>query len=577
LTWIKSKHKILFDKNLWKIIDEQLAEVILEDKVGRQTTFLIMVSAFLERPCNLFLLGESAIGKTWLAAKCAELLPTNNIVKIGSATQRAWFYCGKPVYKEHPLIPSKKVIDYYLVDWRNKVVMLLDNITEKTIKDLKPVMSHDANEIDIWVTEKTKENKNKTIKVKVLGSPSFIICSTNISWNEELSTRHFILTPLDDPRKYLAAGNLIKLRETSGVEPKPSRAEEIKEAIQFLIQQNIKVIVKPEVAERIKAKFCWKSGKDVRDYERALALLKASAWLHAFQREKDENKRIIADERDLEIIEPLLNAVLITSHYATSSQVLEFLERVLKPLAKESEGEDLGREKIFEKYLEVYGRVISYSTLSKYINILEDIGEIMVVEDKQDRRRRLVRVLKPEKILFHADIPPMCMNESLHTYIGGYSKWNNILPNSSTPLGIKDVCGYCWQKNYANFEGTLAERMGKVSEGLCHDCGKRLAEIRIRLNSSPYSKQSKPIIHVSFVDRAVVMRIVDPLSEEPFQALNWQIGEVKLKSEILSYFKEKFGEKGIEKATEWIFQAFDEKRVEFDSIVESEALYKRVR
>ncbi len=179
----------------------------------------------------------------------------DNIIKIGSATQRAWFYCGEPVY--FPSGKSKgKVLSHYEVDWRNKVVVILDNVNDRTMKDLKPVMSHDnpTGTIDIHATMKVG-GKFKTMLVKIHGSPAFINCSTVLKWDDELTTRHFFLTPRDDPIKYEAAAKLILERETTGKEPVGPRVEEVRRAIKYLIDQNIKVRMKAEVAEELKGRW----------------------------------------------------------------------------------------------------------------------------------------------------------------------------------------------------------------------------------------------------------------------------------------------------------------------------------
>jgi len=48
-------------------------------------------------------------------------------------------------------------------------------------------------------------------------------------------------------------------------------------------------------------------------------------------------------------------------------------------------------------------------------------------------------------------------------------------------LGVKDVCGVCFKKTYANHEGTYCHRLGIVSKGLCHDCGQNKAQIRVQI------------------------------------------------------------------------------------------------
>ena len=143
---------LLKQDDLWKIIDGELAVRIKEDAIGRQATLAVMLTAFQPKPAHLMLLGESAVGMSWLLANCIEFIPEENRVLLGSSTQRAWFYCGQPIMRPHSIIQGRQVIDHYCVDWPNKVVGILDNVGPRTIKDLKPIMSHDKSEIDIHST-----------------------------------------------------------------------------------------------------------------------------------------------------------------------------------------------------------------------------------------------------------------------------------------------------------------------------------------------------------------------------------------------------------------------------------------
>jgi DNA-binding MarR family transcriptional regulator len=429
---------LLKNPELWKVIDSQLAVTVLEDPIGRQTTLLVALSAFRKRPSSLLLLGESAIGKTWLALQSTGLIPVEHVTIIGSTTARAWFYGGKSIYKEHPTLKDKKILSHYEIDWENTIVVILDNVDAQTIKDLKPIQSHDnpGGIIPIWVNMKTNSGKWKRYQVLIKGAPAFINCSTRLGWNDELATRHYFLTPRDHPDKYRAVAELIMNREVTGEEPVPPRIEEVRAAIKYLIKQNLKVTVELGVAEALKRRFSWKSGRDARDYERALNLVECSAWIHACQRERDHNGAVVADRRDLAIVEPLLEEVLKTSHYGTSGQVIEFYERVLRPLSDFTHGGLLTRDQIRGKYKEVYERYLNHYTTTRYIDILENLDLVEVTVDPNDKRKRLVRVLGKQD-----------------------SNCNNPTPLStqamSTPQAITNLDGYS--------ESEQSRRTGEIS------------------------------------------------------------------------------------------------------------------
>jgi len=382
--------QLLCEPDLWSIVDQELAVKVREDSEGRQAAFAIMLTAFLEKPANLMLLGSTAIGKTWLAKQVSAFLPSENVVILGSSTQRAWFYCGEPVYKPHPVISGKQIIDYYMVDWTNKVVVILDNVKPETLKDLKPTMSHDQKEIDLQTTEKTQAGHFRTRRVKTVGAPAFVNCSTWLQWDAELTSRHFYLTPKDDPAKYEAAAQYLDQEYTTGLAPTSRMVPIIQEAIRYLLSRKLQIVIHPNVIQKLKEKFTWKSGRDVRDYERAATVIQAIAWFHALQRERNEQGQVIADERDLEIMKRFIQPLLKTSRFGTSGQVLDYYERVLKPLSA-SDG-DIRYDIIRGKYLEVYGRQLTREDLQIMNRALESLGLIELVVDPTDGRRRLVRL-----------------------------------------------------------------------------------------------------------------------------------------------------------------------------------------
>lgn len=82
---------------------------------------------------------------------------------------------------------------------------------------------------------------------------------------------------------------------------------------------------------------------------------------------------------------------MVTSRYATSGQVIEFFERILKPLSEKGE---ISYENVRKKYFEVLGRVLLHQTLKRYLEVLEDTGFIELIQDQTDKRKRLIRISK---------------------------------------------------------------------------------------------------------------------------------------------------------------------------------------
>ena len=160
----------------------------------------------------------------------------------------------------------------------------------------------------------------------------------------------------------------------------------IQDAIRQLISRKLQVVIHPNVVNKLKERFTWKSGKDVRDYERAATIVQSIAWFHALQREHNEQGQIIADEGDLEIMNGFIEPLLKTSRYGTSSQVLDYYERVIKPL---TENQDAPYAEIRNKYFQVYQRPLSREDLQIYNRTLESLGLIELVVDQSETGWRL--------------------------------------------------------------------------------------------------------------------------------------------------------------------------------------------
>ena len=401
---------LLQRRDLWSFIDNELSLRIRADPVGRQATFAVMLTAFQPKPAHLMLSGESSTGKSWLLTNTIEFIPPENTLVLGSSTQRAWFYAGEAIMRPHPVIPGKAVVDYYKVDFRNKVVGLLDNVTPQTIKDLKPVMSHDQPEIEIRAAESQNGGGWRTKRVQVSGCPSFINCTTYLRWDAEISSRHYYLTPADSPEKYEESRELLNQQHTTGVMPTSDKIQLVHNAIRTLRDMRLKVVINPMVIETLRPKFSMVSGRDIRDYERTLTLIESVGWLHALQRERMEGGAVVADQHDWDIVSGFIDELLRTSRSGTNAQVLEYLERVLKPLASDTE-QALTVEQIQSKYYEVYNRILHRNIMNLYNNQLLDLGKIELVRDQLDRRHMLVKVLSPQPIT--PPSPPFFLTQSL--------------------------------------------------------------------------------------------------------------------------------------------------------------------
>jgi hypothetical protein len=199
------------------------------------------------------------------------------------------------------------------------------------------------------------------------------------------------MTPRDSPKKYLAAAQYLDQEFMTGIAPTSKLIPIIRDAIRHLNALDLKPVLHPDVVKQLKERFAWKSGRDIRDYERAATVTQAVAWFHGLQREKNEAGQIIADEQDLEIVNGFIEPLLKTSRYGTSSEVLDYFERVLKPLAANG---DIHHTDAAAKYVQTYDRIITRDELYRFNKVLESLGKIELVQDPADKRRRLIRLIQ---------------------------------------------------------------------------------------------------------------------------------------------------------------------------------------
>jgi hypothetical protein len=161
-----------------------LDKKIKKDRKNKLLAFLVCLSAYGTNPLNLFLKGESSIGKTHLAKSVAEYFPDEDVWFIGDMSPKALIH-------EHGRFENGKMY----VSLKNKILIFLETPRKETLEMLKPILSHDRMEIEYKIADKRASGKLGTKSVIIEGWPSTIFCTTDYRFLEELSTRSMLTTP----------------------------------------------------------------------------------------------------------------------------------------------------------------------------------------------------------------------------------------------------------------------------------------------------------------------------------------------------------------------------------------------
>jgi hypothetical protein len=244
------------DKNLvqiWRtenLIDYILSDLdkrIKKDNPTKLSVLFAGLSAYLPEPINLFLKGESGIGKTFNTMETLRYFPEEDVLSLGGLSPKSLIHehgtllnkYGEPLdLTEKPIKPKKKDYEseeeykealreyheelkayaeeigksYTLIDLSHRILVFLELPDFETFRMLFPILSHDTRRIEYKFVDKSNKGPLRTVKVVIEGWPATIFCTTDRRYMEELSTRSFTVTPEISKEKIEEANKLTNLK-----------------------------------------------------------------------------------------------------------------------------------------------------------------------------------------------------------------------------------------------------------------------------------------------------------------------------------------------------------------------------
>ena len=249
--------------SLLKDIMGHLDKTVKYDMTVKRLVLLTGISAYSNNPNNLFLKGQSSIGKTYDITRCLRYFPQSDVWYIGRLSPTALIHQGggtlvdeqgrtiekryngdklEYYYQDLPgeSIPKDEVhrilaSSYKIVSLKNKILCFLDTPRYGTLDFLKPILSHDVREIQYRITEKVN-GRLVTINTKVRDWPAAIFASASYRNMEEMVTRSLTCSPDESLNKIYAANSM--LSEAASM---PEEADEelpfLQARVDSLIQQ----------------------------------------------------------------------------------------------------------------------------------------------------------------------------------------------------------------------------------------------------------------------------------------------------------------------------------------------------
>jgi DNA primase catalytic core len=281
--------------------DPQLLEHILADfercgVVGEETnklvSYLAVVSRLLEAPLAVLVQSSSAAGKSAIMEAVLAMLPEEQRVQYSAMTGQSLFYMGE-------------------TDLKNKVLAIVEEEgASRAAYALKLLQSEGALSIASTGKDGTT-GRLLTHHYRVEGPVMLFLTTTAIDLDEELQNRCLVLA-VDEGRAQTQAIHK-KQREAQTIEGLLAKRE--REEI-LRVHQNAQRLLKPLFVANPYAReltFLDSQTRTRRDHMKYLALIRAIALLHQYQRER---KTATHNGQALEYIEVTLDDIATANRLA---------------------------------------------------------------------------------------------------------------------------------------------------------------------------------------------------------------------------------------------------------------------
>jgi len=366
-------------------IDEILSTTIKEDRANKLITFLAMLLNYTEHDqLNIGFTAEASTGKSYIPLEIAQYFPEEDIKSVGYCSPTAFFH-------DHGEWDEEEKIK--TIDLHQKILIFLDQPHDMLLQRLRPILSHDQQEILVKITDRGKHEGLATKNILVIGYPTVIFCSTNPSMDEQERTRLLMLSPEITQDKLNASIRLSaeksadhqQFQEELDSDP---RRNWLRERIILIKDAQItEVIVRNKDKDYLLQEF-YKIHRNLlprhqRDFPRMLALGKAHALLNFDKRTLLKPHVIVAERIDLDEGFRLYSQISKPNELGLSPEIYDIFVKVFK-----SKMGTTCRDIQF-RYCHIYNKPLGEKRLKIIIDTLLSAGLIGEEPDPADLRRRI--------------------------------------------------------------------------------------------------------------------------------------------------------------------------------------------
>ncbi len=295
--------ELLKNPGLINIINKEFDKFIVDEEETRKAVFICACGVFvnnLASTFNVLLNGESSAGKSWIAKNVLKIFPEQVFSK---KTYRTRISPNALTYWHN----SNAEPDW---NWNGKILYLEDIGNNILNCDVFKVMISEGSTATIVGRQRDKNKEMPTTyDIEIIGKPITFITTAMGTPIEEIKNR-FLMIDLDETEKQ--TDKIMEMQLNRAIDGKRLEYDEkILNSFSFLKRVDILL---PDWIKKIKE---FIPRKDVlrwrREFPRFLEIIKCSAALHQFQRKKEENGKIIANEQDYEIARGVIGKISASS------------------------------------------------------------------------------------------------------------------------------------------------------------------------------------------------------------------------------------------------------------------------
>jgi hypothetical protein len=418
-----------------KLESKFMAHIGRTVKHDRMTSNLILktgLSAYTREPLNVFLRGESSVGKTYVVVNSLACFPKDDLWFLGGLSPTALVHDrgllvdkdGEPIEQvpkpgknatedekeAYEIYREKMKTAHYLVDLQGKILVFLEAPNIETFNKLRPVLSHDVWEISYKFTDTSQKGPLRTTHVVLRGWPATIFCSTDQKFIQDFATRSFTFTPETTEEKFRDANKL-----TGSKAAFPWKFEKDLDAV--LLEgyityfknhmKELQVIV--PYAEAFGEIFPAKFPRSMRDFKHVLGLIQVSASFYLAQRpilvrklrfetegeqgfREEQYVYVMATKQDYDSTMALWQEVRETTETSAGSHHLKFFHEVVEPIANQNSMFTV--KDLTDAWNAKFADRKSSDTIRNYTDFLCLIGYISKEPDPNDKRQNLFKVIQ---------------------------------------------------------------------------------------------------------------------------------------------------------------------------------------